>query len=71
LDKFYNKKEIPWIKLIWNAHYSNGQIPHAVTDKGSFWWRDVLKLCSSGELLPAKLEMGPQYFVGLTSGMVM
>lgn len=29
----------------WNAHYSNGQIPHAVTDKGSFCWRDVLKLC--------------------------
>jgi hypothetical protein len=23
----------------------NGQIPHAITDKGSFWWRDVLKLC--------------------------
>jgi hypothetical protein len=27
LDKFYNKKEIPWVKLIWKVHYSNGQIP--------------------------------------------
>jgi hypothetical protein len=45
LDKFYNKKEVPWVKLIWHAHYSNGQIPHATTEKGSFWWRDILKLC--------------------------
>jgi hypothetical protein len=45
LDKFYNKKDIPWVKLIWNAHYPQGQVPHATIDKGSFWWRDVLKLC--------------------------
>jgi hypothetical protein len=45
LDKFYNKKEIPWVKLIWNAHYPSGQVPHATTDKGCFWWRDILKLC--------------------------
>jgi hypothetical protein len=44
LDKFYNKKDIPWVKLIWNTHYPNGEIPHATKDKGSFWWRDVLKL---------------------------
>jgi len=41
----YNKKEVPWVKLIWNAHYSNGQIPHVTSDKGSFWWRDVSKNC--------------------------
>jgi hypothetical protein len=23
LDKFYNK-EVPWVKLIWHAHYSKG-----------------------------------------------
>jgi len=45
LDKFYNRKDIPWVKLIWNAHYSQGQVPHASTDRGSFWWKDVLKLC--------------------------
>jgi hypothetical protein len=45
LDKFYNRKEIPWVKLIWHAHYSNGDIPYASTNRGSFWWRDILKLC--------------------------
>jgi hypothetical protein len=45
LDKFYNKKDIPWVKLIWNAHYPHGQVPRASTDRGSFWWKDVLKLC--------------------------
>jgi hypothetical protein len=44
LDKFYNKKEVPWVKLIWNAHYSNGEVSHASKNKGSFWWRDVMKL---------------------------
>ena len=45
LDKFYNQKDVPWVKLVWSSYYSNGQIPHASTDKGSFWWRDILKLC--------------------------
>jgi hypothetical protein len=36
LDKFYNKKDIPWVKLIWNTYYANGEIPHATKDKGSF-----------------------------------
>jgi hypothetical protein len=44
LDKFYNKKNIPWVNLIWNSHYSNGEVPHATKDKGLFWWRDILKL---------------------------
>jgi hypothetical protein len=44
LDKFYNKKDIPWVHLIWNAHYSNGEVPHATKNMGSFWWRDMLKL---------------------------
>jgi hypothetical protein len=44
LDRFYNKKDILWVNLIWNSHYSNGEIPHASKEKGSFWWRDVLKL---------------------------
>lgn len=45
LDKFYNKRDLPWVNLIWNTHYSNGGILHASSDKGSFWWRDILKLC--------------------------
>ena len=45
LHKFYNKANVPWVQLIWNTHYANGQIPHATTDRGSFWWKDVLKFC--------------------------
>uniref|UniRef100_A0A0A9HAK5 Reverse transcriptase zinc-binding domain-containing protein n=1 Tax=Arundo donax TaxID=35708 RepID=A0A0A9HAK5_ARUDO len=45
LDKFYNKKNLPWVHLIWNTHYSNGEIPHNSGDKGSFWWKDILTLC--------------------------
>jgi hypothetical protein len=45
LDKFYNRKDIPWVNLIWNTYYQNGEIPHATKDRGSFWWKDVLKLC--------------------------
>jgi hypothetical protein len=35
LDKFYNKADIPWVNLIWNTYYSNGEVPHATKDKGS------------------------------------
>lgn len=43
LHKFYNKMDIPWVKLIWEKQYSNGKLPNH-TKKGSFWWRDILKL---------------------------
>jgi hypothetical protein len=35
LHKFYNKREIPWIKLIWNTHYGNREILHATKGRGS------------------------------------
>jgi hypothetical protein len=44
LDKFCNKKDIPWVNLVWNTYYANGEVPHVTKDKGSFWWRDALKL---------------------------
>ena len=31
--------------MVWNTYYSSGKIPHASKFMGSFWWRDVLKLC--------------------------
>lgn len=37
LHKFYNKKGIPWVNLIWNTYYHDGKIPHIMTAKGSFW----------------------------------
>ena len=42
LDKFYNKRDIPWVKLVWEKHYRNGRLPGTVK-KRSFWWRDTLK----------------------------
>jgi hypothetical protein len=44
LDEFYNNMDIPWVNLIWNTHYSNGEVPHATKDRGSFWWKDLLKV---------------------------
>ena len=44
LHKFYNKHDIPWVKLIWNAYYNDGQAPHSKRNYGSFWWMDCLSL---------------------------
>jgi hypothetical protein len=43
LHKFFNKAAVPWVQLVWEKHYSNGKIP-THTLKGSFWWRDNLRL---------------------------
>lgn len=44
LHKFFNRNDLPWVKLIWDKHYRNDKLPNPVVPKGSFWWRDVLKL---------------------------
>lgn len=34
LDKFYNKHNLPWVKLIWRKYYLNADLPpHAHTEK--------------------------------------
>jgi hypothetical protein len=43
LHKFFNKTEIPWVQLVWEKYYPNGKLPNH-TLKGSFWWRDILRL---------------------------
>lgn len=43
LHKFYNRADIPWVHLVWVKHYANNKLPDH-TKKGSFWWRDILKL---------------------------
>jgi hypothetical protein len=43
LHKFYNKVDVPWVKLVWNAYYE-GKVPHATREMGSFWWRDIQRL---------------------------
>jgi hypothetical protein len=44
LHKFLNRAGIPWVNLIWHTHYPNSQIPHACSERGSFWWKDILRL---------------------------
>jgi hypothetical protein len=44
LHKFYNKANIPWVQLLWACYYFNGSLPMNQVRKGSFWWRDSLKL---------------------------
>jgi hypothetical protein len=45
--KFMNKHDIPWVNLIWRAHYPNGKIPESSNACGSFWWKDYLTLLGS------------------------
>lgn len=45
LHKFFNRLDVPWVNLVWENHYRNGKLPSHIR-KGSFWWRDNLKLLS-------------------------
>lgn len=44
-DKFFNQKDVPWVRLLWNTYYSDGKLPQSAKMEGSFWWKDILKLC--------------------------
>jgi hypothetical protein len=37
---------IPWVKLIWENYYSNGDVP-GFRPEGSFWWKSLLKLLTT------------------------
>jgi hypothetical protein len=41
LDKFYNRRDIPWVQIIWEKYYSRGRLPES-SARGSFWWRNIL-----------------------------
>ena len=43
LQKFYNKVDVPWVQLIWTTYYQH-KVPYLAPAKGSFWWKDILKL---------------------------
>jgi hypothetical protein len=46
LAKFYNKADVPWVHLIWSTYY-NSKVPHLVSPRGSFWWKDLLSLSTA------------------------
>lgn len=43
LNKFFNKEDIPWVSLVWESYYDSDTLL-SQGRKGSFWWRDILKL---------------------------
>lgn len=48
LDKFFNRANVPWVHLVWNRYYADGKLPILTANlRGSFWWRDILKLLDS------------------------
>jgi hypothetical protein len=46
LHKFFNKDDLPWFNLVWDNYYRNDRLSNT-TKKGSFWWRDLLKLLNT------------------------
>ena len=56
LHKFYNRHNIPWMHLIWESYYNNGQL---LGDNlvGSFWWKSNLALIDQYKAL-AKCNIG-------------
>lgn len=43
LDKFYRREDVQWVNLIWQRYYHD-TVPHLAKEKGSFWWKDILRL---------------------------
>jgi hypothetical protein len=43
LDKFFNKADLPWVKLVWQNYYKNGQLLGR-RKRGSFWGGEYCKI---------------------------
>jgi hypothetical protein len=56
LHKFFNKADLPWVKLIWSQYYSNRKVLGIVT-KGGFCWRSIVKLLNKYKGI-AQAELG-------------
>lgn len=45
LHKFYNRAPIPWVQLVWDKYYARNRLSaQNIAFRGSFWWRNILKL---------------------------
>ena len=42
-SNFLNRKDLPWVSLIWDSYYHDG-MPQGTTSCGSFWWKDICKV---------------------------
>ena len=56
LHKIFNKEDIPWVSLVWEKYYGSGKLPGS-SKKGSFWWRDIVKLLNKFKGM-ARVEIG-------------
>lgn len=61
LHKFFSRADIPWVNLVWENYYSNGQLPR---QRVRFWWRDVVKLLDTYKGM-TKITVGDGKFVFL------
>ena len=69
LHKFYNRRDVPWVNLIWSTYYE-GLVPHATEQCGSFWWCDILQLTPSYRGSRRwRWETEARYSFGKTCGM--
>lgn len=70
MHRFYNRHDIPWIKLIWSKYYREN-IPHAAAECGSFWWKDIMRLVTDFRgVVAAQLGEGDtSLFFGKNYGM--
>ena len=71
LMKFFNREDIPWVALVWESYYAVASLP-SMSKKGSFWWKDILKLLDKFKGV-AKVELndGKHIFSGLISGRIL
>jgi hypothetical protein len=51
LHKFFNKDDLPWVKLLWSKYYSNGKLP-CQTKKGSFGGEMYSNCLTQTKVLP-------------------
>ena len=70
LHKFSSKVEVPWVQLVWDHYYSRNRAPSTGRSfRGSFWWKDILKLLHSFKgLARINLQNGSTCFCGLIFG---
>jgi hypothetical protein len=60
LHKFYEKENIPWVKLVWSLYGDN--VPHAQSKRGSFWWKDIFSFVGDYRSV-SKCKVGNGTFV--------
>jgi len=57
------------VELVWDKHYRNGRLSSSTVPKGSFWWRDALKLLDKYRQVWCCL-VGRHAYSGMIFGMV-